>query len=162
MHKGYALAAYNYAFLMMRLDENAEYEVRASFRRAAEGGHVPAAYNYGCLNLFRVQMRSEHLRILDSKNDERYKEMGRVWRDSFQRKALVDTLEQPLFSAENSLVNAYLAGHPHAEEVLIAVYGEMDLHGFKPRNSTLKNQFSGKPYNPGPFELDRSDVVMIE
>ena len=162
MHKGYALAAYNYAFLMMRLDESAEDEVRASFRRAAEGGHVPAAYNYGCLNLFRVQMRSEHLRILDSKNDERYKEMGRVWRDTYQRKALVDTLEQPLFSAENSLVNAYLAGHPHAEEVLIAVYGEMDLHGYKPRNSTLKNQLSGKPYNPGPFELDRSDVVMIE
>ena len=162
MHKGYALAAYNYAFLMMRLDESAGDEVRASFRRAAEGGHVPAAYNYGCLNLFRVQMRSEHLRILDSKNDERYKEMGRVWRDTYQRKALVDTLEQPLFSAENSLVNAYLAGHPHAEKVLIAVYGEMDLHGFKPRNSTLKNQLSGKPYNPGPFELDRSDVVMIE
>ena len=162
MHKGYALAAYNYAFLMMRLDESAEDEVKASFRRAAEGGHVPAAYNYGCLNLFRVQMRSEHLRILDSKNDERYKEMGRVWRDTYQRKALVDTLEQPLFSAENSLVNAYLAGHPHAEEVLIAVYGEMDLHGYKPRNSTLKNQLSGKPYNPGPFELDRSDVVMIE
>ena len=162
MHKGYALAAYNYAFLMMRLDESAGDEVRASFRRAAEGGHVPAAYNYGCLNLFRVQMRSEHLRILDSKNDERYKEMGRVWRDTYQRKALVDTLEKPLFSAENSLVNAYLAGHPHAEEVLIAVYGEMDLHGFKPRNSTLKNQLSGKTYNPGPFELDRSDVVMIE
>jgi|GEM_PF-1132197 len=162
MHKGYALAAYNYAFLMMRLDESAGDEVRASFWRAAEGGHVPAAYNYGCLNLFRVQMRSEHLRILDSKNDERYKEMGRVWRDTYQRKALVDTLEKPLFSAENSLVNAYLAGHPHAEEVLIAVYGEMDLHGFKPRNSTLKNQLSGKPYNPGPFELDRSDVVMIE
>ena len=154
MHKGHAIAAYNYAFMMLKLDENAGHEVRSSFGRGASE-HVPSMFNHGCMELLHAQEMSEHARSLGLSQ-------GKNWYGSYRRKQFVELTRESLISAERYLKRAYEAGHPHAEEVLIAVYGQMDLHGFKPIYSTFKKQFSGKPFNPGPFELDRSDVIVIE